>query len=178
MLRDLASKLMASLNYDAVCQHFLSSLESKSTTRTVENHFIDILSAICHHCHPLGPQDIPEFNAFAFHAYEGEDSDDSISTEEHFFMMGMYRGPVPDTWRWADLLVIIDVQPASSLFSSHSNQLSLVQQPISPTGNDLDDDPSTSSSHQQEQTNSPFTLPLCTSRLHKYAESVMTLKGN
>src|SRR5258707_14637788 len=118
-LRDLASKLTASSDYDAVCQRFLSSLESKSGS--VENHFIDILGAICHHCHPLGPQDIPELNAFVFRAYEGEDLDDSISTEEHFFMMGMRRGPVPDTWRWADLLVVIDVQPANSSFGPHPN---------------------------------------------------------
>ncbi len=178
MLRDLASELTASSNYDAVCQRFLSSLESKSTSGIVENHFIDILSAICHHCHPLGPQDIPEFNAFAFRAYEGEDSDDSISTEEHFFMMGMRRGPVPDTWRWADLLVIIDVQPASSSFGPHSSRSSPAQQPTSPIGNEPDDDASTSSPHQRERTNSPFALPPCAFRLRKYAESVMISKGN
>src|SRR5260370_42408138 len=95
-------------------------------------------------------------------------------------MMGMRRGPPPDTWSWADLLVTIDVQPASSSFALHSNRSTPAQQPTSPTGNDQDDDASTTSSHKlaEERANSPFALPPCASRLRKYAESVMIAKGN
>src|SRR5260370_40754481 len=94
MVRDLTSKLMTSSDYDAPCQHFLSSLESTSTTGIVEDHFINILSTICHHCYPLGPQDISEkFNAFVWPEHDNEDSDEL--TEGHSIMMGMRRGLPP-----------------------------------------------------------------------------------
>ena len=174
MLEDLASKLATSSDYIAACQRFLSSLESTSSTGTdsFEGHFVDLLDLICHQCHPLGSPDVSEFRAFAQPAYERGDSE--TSTKEQFVIMGMRRGPLPDDWSWADLLVAIDIQPADSSSLPHPHESSPPQHPIL---FDRHDD-ARGSKPRQLRSNTSFALPSYASHLRESVESAMTAKGN
>ncbi|KAF8339831.1 uncharacterized protein EI90DRAFT_3012761 [Cantharellus anzutake] len=173
-LKDIARKLATSSDYESTCRRFLSSLESTSSTEsdTIEDGFIDVLKLICRQCDLLGLPGASDFNPFAHPAYDQEDSEQS--TEDHFVLMGMRRGPLMDTWSWADLLVAIDTQPADSSFGSHTCQQSAVKHPVLSRENGSSID---TKSHQ-DQSDSPYTLPSCASRLRRYAELVMTAKGN
>ncbi|KAF8310715.1 uncharacterized protein EI90DRAFT_3139258 [Cantharellus anzutake] len=174
-LKDVARNLATSSDYESTCRRFLSSLESTSSSTesdTIEEGFIDVLKLICRQCDPLGLPGASDFNPFAHPAYDKEDSEQS--TEDQFVLMGMRRGPLMDTWSWADLLVAIDTQPADSSFGSHTCQQSAVKHPVLSRENGSSID---TKSHQ-DQSDSPYTLPSCASRLRRYAELVMTAKGN